>query len=77
MPDLWTEDGWLEVKLPGETLDPHQLIWHAQARDRGILVRRVDSVTKAVYAISQWRGLVSLREINGLQREAALGRELP
>jgi hypothetical protein len=69
MPDLWTEYGWLEVKLPGGELDPDQVAWHERAASRGVLARKVDSVSKALIICQQWRGMCSLRELNGLPRE--------
>ena len=55
MPDLWTEYGWLEVKLPGKELDPDQVTWHNRARKRHINVETVRSVNDAVTAVLTWR----------------------
>lgn len=54
-PDLWTEYGWLEVKLPGEPLLPDQVDWHKKARRKGLNVETVRSVAQAVDAVQSWR----------------------
>lgn len=54
MPDLWTDFGWLEVKLPGEKLEHDQRVWHAKAKGRGIRVAMVDSIGDAVAVIKAW-----------------------
>ncbi len=57
-PDLWTEYGWLEVKLPGENLRPEQVDWHKKAKRKGLNVETVYSVGQAVEAIQDWRQAV-------------------
>lgn len=55
MPDIWTEYGWLEVKLPDGNLDPDQVTWHAKANRRGINVETVRSVSQAIDTVQHWR----------------------
>lgn len=55
MPDLWTPYGWLEVKLPGESLSPKQVEWHAKARRHTVRVWTVDSVDEAVRTVLLWK----------------------
>jgi hypothetical protein len=57
-PDLWTEYGWLEVKLPGEVLSPDQVDWHKKAKRHGLNVETVYSVGQAVDEIQHWRRAV-------------------
>jgi hypothetical protein len=54
MPDLWTELGWMEVKLPGRKLDPDQVAWHQKANKRGVRVGVVHSVVEAVDLALTW-----------------------
>jgi len=54
MPDLWTEFGWLEVKLPGNDLDPDQVAWHAKAKERWTRVDTVRSVIEAIQVVAWW-----------------------
>ena len=54
-PDLWTELGWVEVKLPGKDLDPDQVAWHAKAVKRGVNVGTVWSVQDAFLLAMHWR----------------------
>lgn len=53
-PDLWTELGWVEVKLPGKDLDPDQVIWHAKAKRRGVRVGTAWSVEDAIRLARAW-----------------------
>lgn len=63
MPDLWTEYGWLEVKLPDEgVVSEDQKAWHRRARRRGVRAAVVDSVGSAVDQVLVWR-TVSLLSI--------------
>lgn len=55
MPDIWTEYGWGECKLPGEDLSPHQLLWHGKAQARDIPVATWRSVSEAVGTVIGWR----------------------
>lgn len=55
MPDLWTEYGWIEVKLPGETLDPDQVIWHRKAEKRGVNAGVAMSVGQAIDHVKYWQ----------------------
>lgn len=56
MPDLDLPGlGRLEVKLPGEELDPDQLAWHARARAHRVRVATVHSVREALNAVNDWR----------------------
>jgi len=55
IPDLWTERGWIEVKLPGEELKPDQADWHAKAARRGVAVGVARSVADAVRLVNGWR----------------------
>lgn len=55
MPDLWTEYGWLEVKLPGGDLDPYQLLWHGRAQQSGIRTATAHSVSEAIGHLLGWR----------------------
>lgn len=54
-PDIWTELGWMEVKLPGNDLDPDQVAWHEKAKNRGVRVCTVWSVTDALRQAQAWR----------------------
>ncbi len=55
MPDLWTDFGWIEVKLPDEgVVSQAQKVWHAKAKGRGIRVATVDSVSDAVAVVQAW-----------------------
>ena len=56
-PDLWTELGWMEVKLPGKDLDPDQVAWHAKAERRGVRATTVWSIEDAIRAALFWRSL--------------------
>jgi len=55
IPDLWTEYGWIEVKLPGEELRPAQAEWHAKARRRGVNVGVAESGAQAYGLIDEWK----------------------
>lgn len=55
MPDLWTEYGWLEVKLPDGVLEDDQKTWHAKAARHHINVEVVRSINQALDAIKSWR----------------------
>jgi len=55
MPDLWTEYGWLEIKLPDGVLSHDQKTWHTKAERHGINVETVRSVAQAVSAVQDWR----------------------
>ena len=55
MPDLWTEYGWLEVKLPGNGLDPDQVTWHRKAERHAINVAMTTSVTESVAILRRWQ----------------------
>lgn len=56
MPDLWTEYGWLEVKLPGDgVVSADQRAWHDKARRRGVRAAIVDSVGQAVDQVLVWQ----------------------
>ena len=55
MPDLWTEYGWIEVKLPGNNLDPDQVTWHRKAERHHINVGVAMSVAQAVDHVQHWR----------------------
>ncbi len=55
MPDLWTEYGWLEVKLPGNGLDPDQVTWHQKANSRGVGAAMTTSVSESIAIIRRWR----------------------
>lgn len=68
MPDLWTEYGWLEVKLPDEgVLSEVQKAWHAKAARKGINVETVMSPLQAVDAIQYWRK-ATLSKVNRASR---------
>jgi len=56
-PDIWTELGWMEVKRPGEGLDPDQEEWHAKAEARGVRSGVVHSETEALALAAVWRTL--------------------
>jgi hypothetical protein len=47
--------GWLEVKLPGEELNPNQVKWHARAKRQGVRVGTADSVDRALGFVQEWR----------------------
>lgn len=51
MPDLWTEYGWLEVKLPGGELDSDQVAWSLKAQLRGINVAKVTSIAETARVV--------------------------
>jgi hypothetical protein len=53
-PDIWTHLGWMEVKLPGEELDPDQVEWHAKAQRFGVPVGTVRSVADALRLAMGW-----------------------
>jgi hypothetical protein len=55
MPDIWTEYGWLEVKIPGNNLDQDQVAWHKRARSRGIEVETTCSMEQSVRIAQEWR----------------------
>jgi hypothetical protein len=68
MPDLWTEYGWLEVKLPDEgVLSDDQKAWHARAIRHGVNVETVMSPMQAVDAIRHWRK-ATLSSVNRASR---------
>ncbi len=46
--------GHLEVKLPGETLTPDQIKWHAAAKELGLRVWTVDTVGEALEVAERW-----------------------
>lgn len=54
-PDLWTSEGWIEVKRPGEKREPEQVKWHEEAARRGVNVGVADSVKSAVELVMGWR----------------------
>jgi hypothetical protein len=54
-PDLWSELGFLEVKRPREYLNPEQRAWHAKAKQRGVAVHVVHSVTEVQALITACR----------------------
>jgi len=47
--------GWIEVKLPGEDLNPSQRKWHARAKRFGHRIVVARSVSEAVHAVLAWR----------------------
>lgn len=55
MPDLWTEYGWGEVKLPGNDLDPDQVAWHERAKKRGVAVALWTCPMEAIRQVLIWR----------------------
>lgn len=56
LPDLLLVGlGHIEVKLPGEGLDPDQVIWHKKAANRGVRVGVAHSPLEAVGLAQQWR----------------------
>lgn len=58
MPDLCLPAlGWGEVKLPGNDLDPDQVIWHEKARKGGVNVATWFSVGAAVETAQFWHRL--------------------
>jgi hypothetical protein len=54
-PDLWTHLGWLEVKLPGEELNPDQEKWFAKAKRFNVRTAVVHSVREACAIVNGWR----------------------
>jgi protein gp37 len=54
-PDLWTNLGWIEVKLPGEDLDPDQVKWFAKAKLFGVRTAVAHSVREACSVANDWR----------------------
>lgn len=56
VPDIWTEYGWIEVKLPGEDLSPDQVAWHDKARRRGVNAGVARSGADAFDLIDAWKG---------------------
>lgn len=54
--------GWLEVKLPGEGLNPKQKDWHAKAQCKGVRVTTVDSVAAALASAGDWTKQDAMRE---------------
>jgi hypothetical protein len=52
--------GHLEVKLPGETLTPAQIVWHLAAREIGLRLWTVDSVEEAIGTAEDWRASSSI-----------------
>ena len=47
--------GFIELKQPGETLDPRQVKWHAKAKRRGVLVETVCNVEDCLMIAQLWR----------------------
>lgn len=54
-PDLWTQLGYLEVKVPGKGLSDDQRAWHAKAKLYGVRVATVYSAGEAVDVVRQWQ----------------------
>jgi hypothetical protein len=54
-PDVWTELGWLEVKVPGGKRSIDQVAWHERAERASIRVATVSSVAEAVAVVLAWR----------------------
>lgn len=62
-PDIWTEYGWLEVKLPGKEKETGrlsdtvkaQIAFRIKAKERGINVAVVTSVSQAIQAVTEWK----------------------
>jgi len=64
MPDLWTEYGWLEVKLPeGGVISDVQLAWHVKANQKGVNVAVVESIADAVDTVQFWHRRATYRSI--------------
>jgi hypothetical protein len=56
MPDLYLPGlGHLEVKQPGHTLSPRQVIWHERAKKEGVRVATVTSVSEATETALRWK----------------------
>lgn len=51
----------VEVKAPGEKLEPHQAREHARMRKNGVLVTYIDSIAQAVSIVSHIRVLKEVR----------------
>jgi hypothetical protein len=45
----------LEVKMPGKTLDPDQVTWHAKAKRFGVRAAVAHSVREACEVVQRWR----------------------
>jgi hypothetical protein len=54
--------GWIEVKLPGESLSEKQAEWHARAKGRGVRVGSVSGVSEAMVLVGTWVRQDSTRE---------------
>lgn len=54
--------GWLEVKVPGEKLNPKQVEWHARARRKGVRVATVESIRDALVSAGDWTKQDAMRE---------------
>ncbi len=58
MPDLLLPAlGHGEVKLPGNDLDPDQVLWHERAKKAGVNVATWHSVSEAVETVHFWHRL--------------------
>jgi len=56
IPDTQCVDlGWIEIKQPGEELDPDQIKWHQKALSRGVRVATAWSVREYVEILFRWR----------------------
>lgn len=71
-PDIWTEYGWMEVKVPGKPLREDQREWHARANRRGIRVGVVESLADAFRLACSW-GWHSSNPLNVTQEIRKLG----
>jgi hypothetical protein len=54
-PDIWCHLGWIEVKLPGEDLEPDQVKWFAKAKRFGVRAAVAHSVREACEVVQRWR----------------------
>jgi hypothetical protein len=66
LPDihLLETGSWLEIKLPGRPLSADQKRWHANAKQLGVNVWTVDTISEALEVADRW-----LQE-SGVSREA-------
>jgi hypothetical protein len=56
MPDIYLPGlGHIEVKQPGHTLSPRQVMWHEKAAKEGVKVATVFSVAEAVETALRWK----------------------
>ena len=61
--------GHLEVKLPGETLTPAQIVWHQAARELEMNVWTVDTVEEALAVAEDWRCMADITKAQLLKCE--------